>query len=261
MNNASAQTSTDEIRLADISSFLIRNRVLILIFVAFGLLLSLAYATFTPKIYEARWQLEVAQSNGKALEPPTVLMQRLRAPTTYTEDVRKLCGMPINGDFGDNLGGKLKIAATKGILNMLEFKVSATSASAAHSCAKAITAMIFSMQNKLIEEQSFGSRQQMSKYQESLAEASRQMERIRKSEVVSFAYLSHLDKSNWLRDRIDALQIEALAVQPAKLLTPIQVPGKHVSPKMSLALILGGLIGMIAGILGALIRERSRTAL
>jgi len=259
MQNLPAQTSADEISLKDVMDFFVRNRWIILGLIVAGLLLAAAYVATTEKSYEARWQLQMAASESVLVETPAILIHRLRVPTAYSVEVRQHCEMPQSGEFGDNLGGKLKTAAVKGINDFIEMKVAGSSPSQAMACAESIVAMITAQQNDLIEYHLANRRQQMAQYQRSLTEEQLQLERIRKSELVNFAYLARLEKTNWLRERIDALQDETRATQPAKLVVPVYAPSKPVSPRVPLALILGGLIGFLAGIMAALFRERLGT--
>lgn len=270
MQNEEQQTVSDEISLQSIVDFLRRNQRLMVFWILAGLLFSIAYLAQVPKKYEAKWQIQMAQyvnsnnsNNGNVnSEEPAELIQRLRAPTIYPIGVQQSCGMPENGEFGEYLGGTLKVDLVKNVTNAVEMKVSTTSQDQAKKCAEAIVAMIVAEQRGLIEERLAGRQAQLLKYQQAMREEQQQLETIKKSELGNFGYLAKLDKLSWLRTRIDALQEEALLSQmhPAKLIAPIYAPGKPVSSKAGLLLLLGVLLGLMLGVLSALLREGWRKA-
>lgn len=261
MKNSAVQTESDEISLRDIACFIKRNQRRFLLWSFAGLLLALAYVLLSPKEYEARFQLQMAQfksnsnSNSNGEEAP-LLIQRLRMPTTYSDNVVQTCGLSEN-EFGDYLGSMLVVNATKGMSNVVEMKVRASSPDLARHCSEALVSMITEQQRALIEEGLAGRQVQLKKYQQALQEEQRQLERINKPALGNFAYLARLDQMSWLRTRIDALQEEALLSQmhPTKLVSPIYMPSKAVSPKKSLALLLGIMLGLVFGVLHSLGRE------
>jgi hypothetical protein len=256
----------DVITLQDIRRFSKRNWELFATWGFVGLLLSAAYLGVTPKKYEARWQIQMAQyvnsnsnSNSNS-EEPAALIQRLRTPTAYPLEVRHSCGMPEDGEFGDYLGGTLKAVAVKNVANAVEMTIGLSSPDQARKCAEAIVAMIVAQQRNLIEDRLAGHPQQLTGYQQALLKEQQQLEKIKNSEFSNFGYLAKLDKLSWLRTRIDALQEEALLSQmhPAKLVAPIYVPNKPVPSKMGAVLLLGMLAGLMSGVLHALVRNRWR---
>lgn len=263
MQNEKLQT--DGISLKDIVDLLKRNRRLIVIWGFVGLLFSAAYVALTPKKYEARWQLQMAQivnssSNSYSysysnIEESSALAQRLRTSTTYPVEVQQSCSMPENGEVGDYLDGALKVEAVKNVANAVDMKVGAPSLDQAKKCAEAIVAMIVAQQSSLIEERFAGRQAQLEQYRRALREEQQQLETIKKSELGNFGYLAQLDKLSWLRGRIDALQEEAMLSQkhPAKLIAPMYVPSKPVSSKAGLVLLLGVSLGLMLGVLYALV--------
>lgn len=260
MQNEEQRIDNDEMGLKDILSFFKRSHRPILLFGVVGLVFASTYLALVSKKYEAGWQMQMAQfvdnSNKSNCEEPAALIQRLRTPTVYPVEVQQNCG--IEGvDFSDYLGGKLKVDAIKGVNNAVTMKVSASSKEQAKQCAEAVVAMIVVQQRGLIEERLAGRQVQLAQYQQSLQEERQQLEKITKSELGNFAYLTKLDKLSWLRTRIDALQEEAMLskLHPAKLLAPIYAPNTPVSTKTGLVLLLGLALGVMLGLLYALGRE------
>jgi hypothetical protein len=194
-------------------------------------------------------------ANGS--EESSALIQRLRSRTMYPVDVRKTCGLPDGVELGDYLSGILKVEVIKGVGDAVELKVRALSTDQAMNCAEAITKMIGGQQSALIDERLAGRKNQLEQYRQSLKAEQQQLEQLKKTEIGNFGYLARLDKLSWLRTRIDALQEEAMLSQlhPTKLLAPIYVSSKPVSPKVVLVLVLGFVLGLILGLLFVLGRE------
>lgn len=271
MQNVEWQTTRAKISLKDILSFLKRNALLIVTAVVAGVGLSVAYVAQVPKSYEAKWQMQMAQfvnsngngnGNGNSIsygnsEEPAALIQRLRVSLVYPVAVRLSCGMSQDGDLEDYLGGALDVKVSKNIATAVEMKFHAPSVAQARQCAEAIVAMIVEQQRGLIEERMAGRPEELTQYQQALREEQQQLGEIKQSELSNISYLSKLDKLSWLRTRIDALQEEVMLSKkhPAKLVAPIFVSSKPVSPKVSLILIFGVSLGLMLGVLYALGRE------
>ena len=271
MQSEELQTGNNGISLKDIVAFFKRNRMQIVIFGLVGLLFSTAYVVLTPKSYEARWQLQMAQfvnsnsnsnnsnsnSNSNS-EEPAALIQRLRMPTVYPVEVRQSCGISEDGDFKDYLDGNLKIDMVKNVPNSVEMKIRSSSPGQAMKCAEAVTAMIVAQQRSMIEERLAGRQGQLAEYQKALADEQQQLGKIKKTELGNFGYLAKLDRLSWLRARMDALREEALLSQlhPAKFVTPIYVPVEPITPKVKSVLLFGALLGLMLGVLRALGCER-----
>ena len=274
VQNEEVWMANDELSLKNIVDVIKRNQRLIIFLGIAGLLLSTAYIVLTPSKYEAHLQMQMAQFvkphsaasltfdyNG-SVEEPVILIQRLRAPTTYPVEVQQSCGLFEGQEFGDYLDGTLKVDVIKSVVNVVEMKVHASSPEQARKCLEAIVAMIITQQRGLIEDRLSGHQALRAQYQKALQEERQQLERITKSEFSNFAYLARLDKLSLLRTRVDALQEEVLLSQmyPTKLIAPIYVSSKSVSPKVGLVLLCGLTLGLMLGLLFALGREGWRRA-
>ena len=274
VQNEEVWMANDELSLKNIVDVIKRNQRLIIFLGIAGLLLSTAYIVLTPSKYEAHLQMQMAQFvkphsaasltfdyNG-SVEEPVILIQRLRAPTTYPVEVQQSCGLFEGQEFGDYLDGTLKVDVIKNVVNVVEMKVHASSPEQARKCTEAIVAMISAQQSDLIKERLSGHQARLAQYQKALQEEQQQLGRIKKSEPGSFGYWDRLDKLGWLRTRIDALQGEVLISQmyPTKLIAPIYVSSKSVSPKVGLVLLCGLTLGLMLGLLFALGREGWRRA-
>lgn len=272
MPNELLQRTNGEISMKDIAKFIKCNLKLIVGCGIAALLISTAYVILAPNQYEARWQMQMAQfsnSNSNSIiinnnsnsnnnsEEPAALVERLRSPTAYTTEVQQHCGMPANGEFGDYLDKRLEVQTIKNITTAVGMKFRGVSPVQVKQCAESIVSMIIAQQRNLIEERLAGSQTQLVKYQQTLAEEQRLLEKMNKPETGSLDFLARLDKLRWLRSRIDELQEESLLsrMHPAKLISPIYMPSKPITPKVGLVLPSGILMGLMLGIMFALGRE------
>lgn len=265
MQNVNPQIADDEISVRDIICFLRANQKLIALFGITGVLIASAYVILIPKKYEASWQLQMAQysshsnsnSNIINIEEPAALVERLRTPATFSLETRQHCGLPVDGEFGEYLDKKLDALTLKNVPTAVGMKYRAASAAQAKQCAEAIVAMVIAQQHSLIEERIAGRRVQLEKYQQTMTEEQRLLDKSNNSRLGSLDILVKLDKIRWLRSRVDELQEELLLSQlhPAKLIASIYVPGKPVSAKAGLMLLLGMSLGLLLGVLYATGRE------
>lgn len=261
MNQERLNDGGDEISLKRIVDFFARNLRRIFLFGMAGAAASVAYVGMTPKAYEARWQMSMAQmvaasnSNSNS-EEPAALIQRLRSSSTYSPLVLDRCSKS-GEEVGEYLDKTLQVKTVKNVPNTADFKLRALSVDQASSCANAIIAMVIEQQRLIISERQAGRQEQLVQYQQALKDEMRQLERLKKTELGNFGYLAMLDKLTWLRARIDGLQEELFLSQkyPAKLNAPIEVSRKPVSPNVPLVLTLGSLLGLMFGLAYAIARD------
>ncbi len=256
------QATTDQITAREVARFFYRNRNYILTAVALGFLVAIIIVVVTPKSFEAKWQMNMAQvvvnnSSNSNSEEPAALIQRLRSNLTYPSEVLDVCDKSGEDEIEGYLGKSLQVQTVKNVPNAAEFKLRATSVEQVKACSNAIVAMVIAQQREIINERLAGKQEQLAQYQQSLKDEMRQLERLKKTELGNFGYLAMLDKLTWLRARIDGLQEELFLSQkyPAKLNVPIQVSRKPVSPNVPLVLVLGLLLGVMTGLLYAIGRE------
>jgi len=228
-------TASDEISLRDIVDFLKRNMWLIVIGAIAGWLFSAAYVLSAPAKYAAIWQMQMAQFGGN-VEQPAELIQRLRMPTTYPVEVQQACGMPDGGEFGDYLGGALKVEVVKNVDKAVRMNVLVSSPEQAKQCAEAIVAMVVAQQRGLIEERLAGRPEQILFVEQLLQRDMQLFESLRRNENGSLKYLAKLERINSLNARLDALKEEVLVStqHPAKVTAPIYVPKNPIPRRLIL---------------------------
>lgn len=251
----------------EIAIFLKKNLWVISIWAGGGLLASIAYVIITPKLYEARWQMTMAKMivsnvNGNSnsnsnSEEPLALIQRLRSSLAYPEAVLMSCGKSKGEEIGDYLDESIVVEVVKNVPNSVEFKLRSANIEQGALCANAIVAMVTRQQQDIIRERLAGREEQLVQYEQAFKEEMRQLERLNKTELGNFAYLSKLDKLSWLRSRIDGLQEELFLSKkfPTKLSLPIAISNRPVAPKAQLILFMGAVLGVMMGLLFSLARE------
>ena len=257
MQNKDVLVANDAISIKDTLYFIIQNKKLIIFCSLTGLLFASVYLLLLPKLFEATWQIQMATGS----EDPVVLMVRLRTPTTYPAGVQHRCDMP-DGEWEDYLGGKLKVTVDKKLPNTLSMKLYDGSLDQVKNCSEALVAMIVEQQRNLIEEKLVGTKEMFQINQQRLQREMKLFEDLKRNDNGSLKYLAKLEYINSLNARIDALQEEILSSQlhPAKLISPIYVPNKPLTPKTGLWLIFGAGLGLMLGLLYALGRDWWRKA-
>lgn len=256
------QNPENEISLQDIVQFIVRRRMTLLAGVVIGLLFAVTYLYTADPVYEAKWDLQVAQfadikgdSNVMVnSEDPSELVRRLTAPTSYPESVHKICG---SGGSGEYLDGMLKVQAIRNNTDTVRMKLYSSEPTRAKQCAEAISAMIGSQQKAMIKERTLGNAVQLDRYQSAFKDEVARLESIKKAELSNFSYLSSMDRLGWLRSQIDNLRsMDALAdLFPTKVVSPVYVSSSPVSPRIVLSIVLGALLGVLLGVLYALIQD------
>lgn len=250
-------SESDEINLKDFLAFLKRNYLFIFLCGVFGLIFSAGYLAYTPKLYESRMQLQMAQFKSNSnIEEPAALISRLRGITAYPIEVLASCAIPEGAEMRDYLDGRIKVEVIKNVADIVEMRIKATSQELSRYCAEKIISMIVNQQINMIEQHLAGRQIQLLKYQQAMKEEINQIEKIKNPALTNFAYLARLDKLSFLRTRIDELQEEAFIAykHPAKLIAPIDVSKKPVFPKVGLVIMLGTLLGLMLGLMYTLVR-------
>lgn len=185
------------------------------------------------------------------------MIQRLRSPTVYASEVKQSCGMPGNGEFGDYLGGILIVNSFKNLANSIDMKVIASSPEEAKRCADSLVTMIVAQQRSLIEERLSGRQELMREMQQVLKREQLFSLKIKNLQIGNFEHFAKLNRINTLLMRIDALHEEILMSEkfPTKLLSPMYVSSKPVSPRINVVIIFGMALSLLLGVLYAMGRE------
>lgn len=251
-----------EISLADIIGFFRQSWKLITVFGVLGLALSAIYVLIMPAQYEATIQIKMAQysnsSSSSSIEPPAVLIERLKLPSVYTDDVLRECGVAEGDDVGPYINGRVKASVMKNVTDVIDIKLRSNKPEGAKSCAMALLNMIGSQQQRMIEDMLKGKHEQLERIKEAFINEEKQPDRTRQGGVGVIVYLANLSKLTSLRERMDRLNDEMLfaKLHPTKLVSPIYVPRRPVSPKVPMFVLLGTFAGLVLGVVFAAIRNQ-----
>lgn len=256
--------------LKSLVEFAVQSKWFILFWGVLGLLLSIGYLYFAPKVYESKSQIRMAKfvssiSEGEKTstigrryvnsETIATLMQRLRYVSTYPDGVLKHCGMEKTAVQADYLGGALQARPISGMENNLELIFRGGSPELAKECMEAVVSMIAEQQSQLIEDSVAGVRDLLKEYNEELRMV-RSEEKKTKGEWRGTS-LGGDDRAESLVEKIDGLREELVLAQkqPTKLLAPIVSSPTPASPVPARTIMLGIGLGLIFGLVLAWIKK------
>jgi uncharacterized protein involved in exopolysaccharide biosynthesis len=257
-------TPTDEISLKDIIDFFIESWKTIVLTSLLGIVGSTVYLWVTPNQYQATAQIQMAQISannnnnnstnplGVNIEDPTLLMARLKLPTTYLSREIKACGFEDAKSPSEALANTAKFSAVKGVGSLIELKINSNSKEVAITCAQSLFESIKTSQNTIIKPFIEEAQELLIKYQDRLSNSQSLISRADKSgAALSAAYLANRDEVKFLSEEILRLNtfIASADSRQAKLVSPIYVSDIPVTPKKRIALIVGLFGGLSLGLL------------
>jgi LPS O-antigen subunit length determinant protein (WzzB/FepE family) len=261
----------DEISLKDIIDFLIESWKAIILTGLLGLIGSIAYLWVTPNQYQATAQIQMAQvsvnSNnnnnntnplGVNIEDPSLLIARLKLPTTYSAHEIKACGFELSTAPSEALVTAAKFSAVKGVGSMIELKINRDNKETAIACAQSLFENIKASQNEIIKPYIAEAKTLLVSYQDRLINSQSLVSRADKSgSALSAAYLANRDEVKFLTEEILRLNtfITTANTRQAKLVSPIYASDTPIFPKKRIGLILGLTMGLLFGLLFALIKK------
>lgn len=261
----------DEISLKDIIDFLIESWKSIAVAGVLGIVGATAFLWVTPNQYQATAQIQMAQISatnnsinplGVNIEEPNLLMARLKLPSTYSNQEIKACGLEWSRKPSENLANAAKFSAVNGVGSLIELKINRDSKEVAVACVQSIFENIKASQNQIIKPYIEEAKILLIKYQDRLSNIQSLVSRVdNKPEAPLFAvYLIHYEEVKFLTEEIQRLNtfIVTAKKRQAKLVAPIYVSDKPVSPKKKNSLIQGLLAGLFSGLLFVIARRTWR---
>lgn len=263
------EASEDEISIKDILDFFVASWKTILLTTLLGLLSAVAYIWVTPNSYEGVMQVQMSQlatgSNknnvsplGINIEDPAVLIARLKMPSIFDDENIAACSLSGKQNAAEKLVKKINASQLKGNGSVLEIKVESPSMAEAKQCLESIFEKIRVTQKAIKEPFLEEAKQKIKDYDTRLKESKSVIARADKSNsALSAAYLATRDEVRQLTDEIMDLNdfITAGENRRAKLISPIYVSDRPVSPKKLIGLLVGLLGGTFLGILWAMGRK------
>ena len=206
-----------EISLLDILRFLKGSYKTILIFGVLGVIIATAYLAITPKQYEARVQIAMAQIGatnnhinalGVNIEEPALLILRLSSPTSFTPETLVACGLQDQANAALALNKSIKLTIPKGMVNVVELNTFGGSQQVAQECALAVFDLIKTTQAQLVAPYIEKAKIKLAEDEDRLQKAMDLVTRSDKSgAAMSASYLSTRDEIRYLLDEITALKI------------------------------------------------------
>lgn len=267
--------SDDEISLGDILAFVRGHYLTIAAFALVGLLAALVYVWLTPNRYEASAQIFMAQvgtvtSNnnnknnknplGNDLEEPSLVAARLASPTSLSPDLIAACGYSDgDSDAASSLAKSMKLTAPKGIASVVELKVTSSSPQTAGHCANAVFQQVKQSQADLLMPFIEDAKTLLAADEARLKTAQEILLKADKSgSAMSATYLSTRDEIRYLLDEIAGLKnmLNSSQTRSTRLVSPVYVNPRPVSPKKPLLLGLGLAVGLLIGLLTAYVRQQ-----
>jgi capsular polysaccharide biosynthesis protein len=254
----------DEISFKDIIDFLFESWKAIVLTGILGLLCSIVYLWVTPNQYQAKAQIQMAQTSanninnnttnhlGINIEDPNLLMARLSLPTTYSAQEIKACGFESSTAPSEALAAAAKFSAVKGVGSIIELKIIRENKETAITCAQSIFENIKASQNEIIKPYIEEAKTLLVKYQDRLTKSQTLVSRADKSgAALSAAYLANRDEVKFLIEEVLRLDtfIAMADARQAKLISPIYASEAPVAPKVKITIITGLFVGLLLGLL------------
>jgi hypothetical protein len=264
MNEIAETHQDDELSLFDLFDFVRENWLGIAVSGTLGVLLATVYLFVAPPVYEAQLQLEMARISadsgnrtlGVPVEQASLLVERLRLPSTYKQETAQACAVE-NARFPfDELAERVNARTIKGLESVVELIVRGESPEAARSCAAAVFEMVRLQQNALLHPYINEARENTAVLQARLKDNQEFLAAMEKTAVQSAVYLAKRDESLWLMDRIANLERSLRQTFETRLVSPIYSAPHAVSPRKAIILVVGAFAGLLLGIVLAFFRKQ-----
>ena len=255
------------ISLLDILIFLKRWYKLITFFGLLGFVASFGYLLTIPKLYQASAQIQMAQISatsgtlnplGVNVEEPALLILRFSSPTSYTDEVSKLCGLDPAKDSKAILSQLVKMSTQKSLPTVVDLKITGTSPEASIACGQAILELIKTTQAQITKPYIEEAKLRLSQSQERINNI-RDSIRIANDHTPVMGsyqpltrdeYRSLLDETYFLKNYIASNENRG-----ARLVAPFYVSDDPSVPKRRNVLLAGLVIGLFLGLLIAFVRQ------
>lgn len=237
---------------------------------AFGLLIGCAYAFLAPQKFQGEILIQGASVAGKPVEPPTVLIEKLKQPTYYSAGSITECALKETPTAKSTLAKNLKPALNKSA-PVITMTYTADSAQIAKQCLESVLGDIANDQQQLAAPLIKTREDQLASTKTKLELAEKVMEQFggrklnfdipdQKFSSYTLLYSIILLKQNEITELRKSIETQTIELSPpqtqaASATTPIYAPDMHVSPKRPIA-IAGGLFGgVVLGMLWLLARQ------
>lgn len=257
MNPINTSEADQEMDIQQLYLFLTKHIRKILFFTGIGLGLAILFLVIAPKKYEAITQIQMARVNLSnkdspfaldSIEPPALLMARLRLPSTYTEEVINACGIPAI-----KLIDAVQIRQMRDTNTSIELKVRHETPTKAQQCSQAVFEMIKQQQGNLLQPFLDANKAKLAFYQKELATDASFLNKLEEQHNSStFNFIKYIKVSDQIKydiEQIDKLtQQLQFGSQITTVIAPTYVDPDIVTPKKIPTLIIGTLLGFLLGL-------------
>lgn len=255
--------TNDEISVFDIIHFLVDNWKSIFFISFIGILASWIYLSVTIPQYEASALIEMAQvrnsdvnSKNNAsfinVEPPSLLIERLKNPSTYPPEVIKACRFKDENTSSEMIAKLIKTSALKDLSSVVTITIRRDHPEHAKNCMSAVFEMIKNQQASLAKPYQDETRSKIVELQSRLQKNQDYIIKAEKAKLHQTIYLAHRDESIYLMSQIDELRRLLSLERAARLASPIYASHNQVSPNKNLTISLGSILSLILGVIFAI---------
>lgn len=249
----------DEVFVRNLIEFFMGSWKTFVFTIVLGMFGSAAYLWLTPNQYQAVAQIQMAQlsisnsnsnsnsnSFGVSIEDPSLLLARLKLPTSYLAKEIKECGFEDSKYPSEDLAKALEFSVVKGVGSLIELKINRDSKDLAISCAQSLFERIKISQNEIIKPFIEEAKNLLPQYHDRLNNARSLVYLADKSGVASAAYLVNRDEVRFLNEEILRLNtfIASADLRQAKLVSPIYASDIPAFPNINKSLIAGVFVGV-----------------
>jgi len=265
-----APQDEEGIGLIDVFNFIQNGWKIIGVAGVFGLLIGCTYAFLAPLKFQGEILIQGASVAGLPVEPPAVLIEKLKQPTYYSDGSVTQCALNETPTAKSSLAKHLKPALNKSA-PVITMTYTADSAQTAKECLESVLGDIANDQQKLAAPLIKIREDQLASTKTKLELAEKVMEQFdgkklnfdipdQKFSSSTLLYSIILSKQNEITDLRKSIETQMIELSPpqtqaASAITPIYAPDIRVFPKRSIA-IAGGLFGgVVLGMLCLLIGQ------
>lgn len=259
---------SDDINFFDIVSFVVGYWKIIAACLLAGLAIAAGYLAWTPKQFEARALVKVAQvlnmpfiakqNNGNIcdtgklssmnLEAPATTAEQFRQPTAFSSSTVKACGV----DSNETLVSKVQLLPSKTASEVLEISVRADAPQTAEQCAAAVFQQILLQQ----QQQLLPYKAELTRIQKELElryqDNQELLEKMEKAGSFQNMYFSRKDTAQMLRNQLDVMKQGIKFNAEPYLLAPAYASKRPISPVRSKTIVFGAMSGLLLGLFLAL---------
>ncbi len=237
-----------------------KSWITILIFAIIGLITALVYLQFVPNSYLATAQVQLSQIRGanyewSNLEDPNLLLARMKSPTSFSDKSLVACQYASRFEMVKNV----QLSLVKALPPSVEISVKNLSPTLSISCAEAVVEDLKNYEEDLVGKK-------IVQYKEWLEYYSAKMNKLKKDYRLLPAYqgaiasvdeIAARDQIKWITEKVLSLDgvIRFADEGAGRLLSPIFVSPKPVSPKSLIIEIAGFLLGLMIGLFVGIFRN------